>query len=259
MELNYVMTEEELGELHVRAHFRRCNPRRERLNDALWGSGMGTLALVFVMKVFYDRWPQWWLYLIVIALMFWATFHDFRQDTANRISKGVRKDYKDKTLEVAFRIAENKLHVLAQDVENIFLIKDILWVSKDEAFLEVSLGDKAYIGIPIRVFENEALVSDFIKALGVDELKDHSEDKGMLPLPKVEPAQGGIKLSALPWVVGAVASTLLGIITLVASSHAVGLKAAFNNPLGYIAMGMIAFGVLASIALWLRRKPQAKQ
>ncbi|HEY9815295.1 MAG TPA: hypothetical protein V6D20_05780 [Candidatus Obscuribacterales bacterium] len=249
LKFKYTCGARELTDLVMRAYFHSERARRDRLKDSLLNSLWAVLGFALVLWFHDGMWAPWWVYPIAYAAVCFLVYQNFPYNTAKRIKGEARKAQKNvPAYEVSYRVGDGKFDLFAQDTGFISQIEDIVWVGRDEHYLEVSLTDKRHHAIPLTAFENEQQIEALLAALGNPPLRDLSDHSDWVPMPTETQLKKGIRMSLLPWCIIAVCGTLLGLVVLVVNIHAVGFDGV-TNPLGYIAVGMLVFGLISAVVV----------
>ena len=247
--IKYTAGERELTDLVLRAYFHSERARRDRLKDSLLNSLWAVLGFSLVLWFHDGMWAPWWVYPIAYGAVCFLVYQNFAYNTAKRIEGEVRKEQKKvPPYEVSYRVGDGKFDLLAQDTGYLSQTKDIVWVGRDERYLEVCLEDQGHHAIPLTAFENEQQIEELLAALGNPALRDLGDHSDWVPMPTEAQMKKGIRLSLLPWCLIAVFGTLLGLLVLVVNIHVAGSEGV-TNPMGYIAVGMLAFGLISAVVV----------
>lgn len=262
LELKYTVGQREMSAVEIRAYFRSGPFRSDRLKHSLWFGVFGMAGVFFLPRLTDDSYAPWWVYPAVFPLGFLLGYWTFRDTVASGVVGRIRKAMKkEEPCEVRIRIQEDKFHIFCREVESAIPLKDLTWVGRDGAYLDLCFEKKIYLSIPLAVFEAEGAgegslenrMEAFVRALGDYEIRDLAKDRSLPAIPDQAMLRDSIQRSMVPWFLLALLCTLAGLVLLISQSFSGPGTSGVLNPLGYAAMGLIVLGLAVGIGLLAKR------
>jgi hypothetical protein len=165
MEIKYLSSLEEFAEPHVRQFFRSKNYHRNRLLES-FGMSIGVAGgLVFFVYIATKTIIPVILLSPALAL---AAYHYYRFPSIirKRIANHIKRDFgKNFECETSYTIKKNKIIIKSLETEIRLPLENLCEVKQDEFYLELWFGQKGICVIPLRVFNTDLELDEFIKEI----------------------------------------------------------------------------------------------